>query len=55
MDEILKNINAAYQLISTIPVTQDAVDVMAMARHHLRNASSGLEILKKKDTEETES
>ena len=46
MDEILKNVDAAFRLISTIPVTQDSVDVMAMARHHLRNAASGLEILK---------
>lgn len=51
MDEILKEIDAAFKLISTIPVTQDAVDVMAMARHHLRNAASGLEKLKNNETE----
>lgn len=50
MDEIQKNIDEAFRLISTIPVSHDAVDVMAMARHYLRNASSGLANLRKNET-----
>lgn len=54
MDEILKEIDDAFKLISTIPVTHDNVEIMAMAKHHLRNASSGLQILKDKENEKTE-
>ena len=36
MDEILKEIESVYQTISSIPVTHDSVDAMAVARSKLR-------------------
>lgn len=36
MDEILKELEAVYQTISSIPVTHDSVDAMAVARSKLR-------------------
>ncbi len=38
MNEVQKEINMAFRLISSIPVKEDAVDYMAAAREHLRNA-----------------
>lgn len=42
MDEILKELDAAYRALSSIPVTGDAVDAMAVARAHLRKAYTDL-------------
>jgi hypothetical protein len=36
MDEILKELETVYQTISSIPVTHDSVDAMAVARSKLR-------------------
>lgn len=36
MDEILKDLESVYQIISNIPVTHDSVDAMAVARSKLR-------------------
>lgn len=36
MDEILKELESVYQIISSIPVTHDSVDAMAVARSKLR-------------------
>lgn len=36
MDEILKELESVYQTISSIPVTHDSVDAMAVARSKLR-------------------
>lgn len=36
MDEILKELEAVYQTISSIPVTHDSVDAMAVVRSKLR-------------------
>lgn len=38
MNEITKEINEAFKLLSSILVAGDAVDVMAAARGHLRRA-----------------
>lgn len=49
MDEILKEIDAAFQLISSIPVTNDSVDKMAVARSKLRNAYAQLTEMNEKE------
>lgn len=38
MNDIQKEINEAYRMVSAIPVSGDAVDVMAGARIHLKEA-----------------
>ena len=42
MNELMKEINAVYQAISSIPVTGDAVDTMAVARAKLRKVYTEL-------------
>ena len=42
MDEILKELDLVYKAISSIPVTYDSVDTMAVAREKLRNIYSQL-------------
>ena len=42
MDELMKEINAVYQAISSIPVTGDAVDTMAVSRAKLRKVYAEL-------------
>lgn len=49
MQEIMKDVDAAFKLISTLTVSGDAVDVVAAAKNHLRKAHAEL---KKKDGEE---
>ena len=46
MSDLQKEIDAAYGLVATIPVSGDHVDVIAAAREHLRHAYklAGLEI-----------
>lgn len=46
MDEIMNSINAAFKAISSIPVSGDSVDAMAVARAQLRKAYSDLEKIK---------
>lgn len=43
MDDILKELSAAYQALSTILVSGDAVDAMALARVKIRNAFEKIE------------
>lgn len=43
MDEILRDLNAAFKAISTIAVSGDAVDAMAVARTKLRKVYADLE------------
>lgn len=43
MDNILKDLDAVFRLISSIPVTGEAVDVMATARNTLRKVYAELE------------
>ena len=38
MTDLQKEVNEAFMIISSIPVTGDSVDRMAMAREHLRRA-----------------
>lgn len=42
MDEILKDLESVYQMISNIPVTHDSVDAMAVARSKLRKVYTQL-------------
>lgn len=42
MDEILKELESVYQTISSIPVTHDSVDAMAVARSKLRKVYAQL-------------
>lgn len=42
MDELLKELNSAYRMISSIPVTGDAIDLIAGARLKLRHVQSAL-------------
>ena len=42
MDEILKELEAVFQTISSIPVTHDSVDMMAVARSKLRKVYTQL-------------
>lgn len=46
MDDILKELELAFKMISTIPVTGDSVDTMAAARVKLRNAYNKLSEMK---------
>ena len=51
MDEIMKDLEAAFKATSAIPVTGDAVDALAMVRANLRKAYAEAE---KIDTENKE-
>lgn len=54
MDELLKELAIAYRMISSIPVSGDAVDMMATARAKLRKVCSELE-QKRGDSDEPDS
>ena len=43
MEELRKEVNAIYQLISVVPVSGDAVDAIAAARAKLKKVYSELE------------
>ena len=38
MDEIMKELDSVYKTVSSIPVTGDAVDALAVVRANLRKA-----------------
>lgn len=38
MEELKKELNAAYKLVDAVPVRGDMIEVMAEARRHLRQA-----------------
>lgn len=42
MNEVLRELDTAYKAISSIPVSDDAVDAMAVARAKLRNVYAEL-------------
>lgn len=42
MDDLIQEVNQVFQIISSIPVTQDAIDASAIARAKLRHISSEL-------------
>lgn len=46
MEEIMNSINTAFKAISSIPVTGDSVDAMAVARAQLRKVYADLEKMK---------
>lgn len=48
-------IRDSFELVSTIPVRGDAVDVMAQARNELRLAYQTLQALEKEQLKDTES
>lgn len=43
MNDILKDLATAFQLVSSIPVTDDAIDKMAIVRSKLRKVYAELE------------
>lgn len=45
MEELIKEVEAAFQLLSAVPVSGDNVDVMAVVRNKLRNVHAGLKKL----------
>lgn len=49
MDELVQELEFAYKMISGIPVSGDAVDMMAMARAKLRKVSAALREQKEKE------
>lgn len=42
MEELVKELDIAYRMISNIPVTGDAVDMLALARAKLRKVAAEL-------------
>lgn len=42
MDELIKDIESVFQLISSVPVSGESVDVMAAARNKLRKIHADL-------------
>ena len=42
MNELVQDLEYAYKMISSIPVSGDAVDMMAMARAKLRKVAAEL-------------
>lgn len=51
MNEILKELDAVFQTISSIPVTHDSVDAMAVARAKLRRVYAQLKDIAEKESE----
>ena len=43
MDEIMKDLEAAFKATSAIPVTGDAVDALALVRNNLRKVYTAVE------------
>ncbi len=51
METIMQKIDSAFRLISSIPVSNDMVDIMAMARNELRKAYAEAEKLSKEEND----
>lgn len=51
MDEIIKELNEAYQIISSIPVTGDSVDALAVARAKMRKVYAELKNMSEEVTD----
>ncbi len=49
MEELKKEMNAAYKLMDAIPVRGDLIEVMAEARRHLRTAYKIAENMEKEN------
>lgn len=54
MNELLKDLEVAYQMVSAIAVSGDSVDLMSAARAKLRNVFAELSKLDGGDTNGTE-
>ena len=54
MNDILQELETAYQAISSIPVSGNAVDAMALARVKLRNVHEKLKEIDNSKTSDTE-
>ena len=52
MDEIMKELDSVYKTVSSIPVTGDAVDAMAVVRAKLRKIYAELEKAKEEVTDD---
>lgn len=52
MEELRKELNAAYKLIDAIPVRGDMIEVMFEARNHLRKAYKMAEDLERRMEDE---
>ena len=50
MDEIMKELDTVYKTVSSIPVTGDAVDAMAIVRAKLRKIYAELDKVKEEVT-----
>lgn len=51
MENILKELNSVFQLVSSIPVTGDAVDTMAVTRAKLRKVYADLKKIHEEGTD----
>lgn len=51
MEEIMKELNSIYQTVSSIPVTGDAVDTMAVVRAKLRKVYADVKQMVEGDVE----
>lgn len=54
MDKAKRHIDEAYRLISAIPVKEDAVELMASAKQHLRAAFALIKDAEKNEAEEVQ-
>lgn len=52
MKDILKELDAVFQTISSIPVTHDSVDAMAVARAKLRKVYARLKDMTSEESED---
>ena len=53
MEEIMKELEAAFKATSIIPVTGDAVDALAVVRANLRKAYAAIEKIEAKNKADT--
>jgi hypothetical protein len=53
MEDIMKDVNIAFQMISSIAVAGDAVDSMAVARAKLKDAYQKLEVMQNETDNKT--
>lgn len=48
-DSMLEELDAAFKMVSSVPVTHDAIDVMAAARSKLRKVYAELQQMKREE------
>lgn len=54
MKDLMKDVDSAFRMISSIPVSGDAVDVVAAARAKLRGVYARLEEMQNKENDTSE-